>query len=63
MSKQNNFSRREFLKTTVALTASPYIIPSSAWSAENKALPGDRITLGHIGMGTQNRGLITESFR
>jgi predicted dehydrogenase len=50
-------SRRSFLKSTAALTAAaPFILPSRVWSAEVK--PNDRLALGFIGMGTQNRGLL-----
>ena len=57
MSTPNRFTRRQFLKTsaTVAATA-PLILPSSLRAAEKG--PNDRITLGFIGMGTQNRGLL-----
>lgn len=57
MSTPNRFTRRQFLKTsaTVAATA-PLILPSSLQAAEKG--PNDRITLGFIGMGTQNRGLL-----
>lgn len=57
MSTPNRFTRRQFLKTsaTVAATA-PLILPYSLRAAEKG--PNDRITLGFIGMGTQNRGLL-----
>lgn len=57
MSTPNRFTRRQFLKTsaTVAATA-PLFLPSSLRAAEKG--PNDRITLGFIGMGTQNRGLL-----
>ena len=52
-----NFTRREFLKSTAALTlTSPLILPSRVWSAEKAA--NDRITLGFIGLGRQNRSLL-----
>jgi predicted dehydrogenase len=38
------------------VASAPFILPSRIWSAETK--PNDRITLGFIGMGTQNRGLL-----
>ena len=51
------FSRRQFLRTTTAAgAAAPFILPSHIWAAEVK--PNDRLTLGFIGMGTQNRGLM-----
>lgn len=49
-------NRRSFIKKAAVLTASPFIIPSSVWSAEVN--PNDRITVGFIGMGKQNRGLV-----
>src|SRR5690349_20616474 len=49
--------RRSFLKSAaIATTAAPFLLPSRIWSAETK--PNDRIALGFIGMGTQNRGLL-----
>jgi len=50
-------SRRSFLKSTaIATAAAPFLLPSRLWSAEVK--PSDRLNLGFIGMGTQNRGLM-----
>jgi predicted dehydrogenase len=49
-------SRRSFLKKVSALSAAPFILPSSVWCAESK--PSDRIVMGFIGMGKQNRGLL-----
>ena len=48
------FSRRRFLETT-AVAATPFILPSGILSAKVK--PNDKITVGFIGMGIQNRGL------
>ena len=48
------FSRRSFLETT-AVAAAPFILPSGILSAKVK--PNDKITVGFIGMGIQNRGL------
>lgn len=51
--------RRGFLKRT-ALTAGavafPYIIPASALGREDITAPGDRITLGLIGVGKMGKG-------
>ena len=55
MAKQT-FSRRQFLHTTALTLTAPFILPSRIWAAEQGA--NERITLGHIGMGTQNRGLL-----
>jgi len=49
--------RRDFLKTTAATIAAPFVLPTSVWSAESS--PNDRITMGFIGMGKQNRGLLS----
>lgn len=48
------FSRRRFLETT-AVASTPFILPSGILSAKVK--PNDKITVGFIGMGIQNRGL------
>jgi len=57
MKISKNLNRRTFLKTTAAAaTAAPFILPSRIWAAETK--PNDRLTLGFVGMGTQNRGLL-----
>jgi predicted dehydrogenase len=57
MTTSNRFTRRQFLKTTVAaVVAVPTLLPSSVWSAAKG--PNDRITLGFIGMGKQNSGLL-----
>jgi len=52
-----NLSRRSFIKSTAIAAVAPFILPSRIQSAEVK--PNDRITLGFIGMGTQNRGLLS----
>ncbi len=49
-------TRRTFLKSASAISAAPFILPSSVWSAQNK--PNDRIGMGFIGMGKQNWGLL-----
>jgi predicted dehydrogenase len=49
-------TRRSFLKTVSALAAAPFILPSSVWGAQTA--PSDRIVMGFIGMGKQNRGLL-----
>ena len=57
MKKHRQLSRRSFFKTTAVVgAAAPFILPSRIWAAEVK--PNDRISLGFIGMGTQNRGLM-----
>jgi len=56
MNHANHFSRRQFLKTATAIIAAPTILPSSVWAAATG--PNDRLTLGFIGMGKQNSGLL-----
>jgi len=57
MTASPRFTRRKFLQTTTTLAvAAPTILPSAIWGAENG--PGNRITLGFIGMGKQNSGLL-----
>ncbi len=53
-------SRRQFLKRSGA-AAVPFILPSRIWSAEVK--PNDKIAVGFIGMGKQNRGLLNGFMR
>ena len=50
-----NLSRRRFLSTT-AVASAPFILPSGILSAEVK--PNDKISVGFIGMGKQNGGLM-----
>lgn len=50
-------SRRRFLQSATALSAAPFILPSRVWGAETK--PSERVTLGFIGMGKQNAGLLS----
>ncbi len=57
MKRASQFSRRQFLKAAATVaTTSPLILPSSLWSAETS--PGNRLTMGFIGMGTQGRSLL-----
>ncbi len=52
----SNANRRHFLKTALATSTAPFILPAHVWSAETA--PNDRLTMGFIGMGKQNRGLL-----
>src|SRR6266576_488862 len=52
-----NLSRRSFIKSTAIATAVPFVLPSRIRSAEVQS--NDRLALGFIGMGTQNRGLLS----
>lgn len=54
-------TRRNFLKGTAALAASPFILPSNIWSAETK--PNDHLGMGFVGMGKQHRGLLDNFLR
>jgi predicted dehydrogenase len=49
-----NFSRRSFLKSTLAAGVAPLFLPSHVWSAETK--PNDRLNLAVIGIGKQAGG-------
>ncbi|MGY8654996.1 MAG: Gfo/Idh/MocA family oxidoreductase [Verrucomicrobiia bacterium] len=53
--KSRSLSRRKFLEAS-AFASAPFILPSGIWSAESK--PNDKIAIGFIGMGKQNRGLL-----
>src|SRR5438876_2034527 len=58
MKTRKNLSRRTFLKSAAAATtAAPFLLLFRIWAADVK--PNDRITLGFVGMGTQNRGLLS----
>ena len=50
-----SLSRRRFLQST-AVASAPFILPSGILSAEVK--PNDKISVGFIGMGKQNSGLM-----
>ena len=56
MTPETRFSRRRFLAASTAAVAAPFILPSHVWAAPVQ--PNDRITLGFIGMGIQNRGML-----
>jgi predicted dehydrogenase len=56
-SRQHILTRRQFVqRTTAAALAAPLFVPASALGKEDKAPASERLTLGFIGMGTQNRG-------
>jgi predicted dehydrogenase len=56
MHKSSSVSRRRFLKQVALAGSAPLILRSSVWGAPTSL--NDQITLGFIGMGTQNRGLL-----
>ncbi|MCU0784954.1 MAG: Gfo/Idh/MocA family oxidoreductase [Verrucomicrobia bacterium] len=50
-------TRRSFIRKAATLAAAaPTLLPSSVWAAPKR--PSNRITLGFIGMGKQNSGLL-----
>lgn len=52
-----SFTRRSFLKGAAAsAVATPFLLPSHIWAAETK--PNSRLTMGFVGMGIQNGGLL-----
>jgi predicted dehydrogenase len=53
-------SRRSFLARATALSV-PFILPSHIWGAP--AQPSERLTMGFIGMGKQNGGLLRNLLR
>lgn len=48
-------SRRSFLERVSVAAMSAPLIASSGFAQEKKTSPNDRLTVGFIGMGTQNR--------
>ena len=58
MKTDKQVSRRDFIRIASAVgIVTPILIPSHVWGA--KTPPSDRLTMGFIGMGTQNRYLLT----
>lgn len=49
-------TRRSFLKSTIVAGAMPLLLPPRMWSAETSA--NEKLSLGFIGMGKQNSGLM-----
>jgi predicted dehydrogenase len=49
--KEENLSRRNFLKTSTAAAVAPMILPSGVLAAPGRAGANDRIITGHIGVG------------
>jgi len=57
MKTDKQVSRREFIRVAGALgIVSPILLPSHAWG--KKTPPSDRLTMGFIGVGKQNRYLL-----
>ena len=59
----NFFSRRQFLKNAAALTAFPYIIPSSALGVNGQTAPSNRVNIGFIGVGGQGSGHLNNTYQ
>jgi predicted dehydrogenase len=55
MTTKQLLTRRRFLGAALTGVSAPFLLPSRVWSAGTG--PNDRITIGCIGMGTQNRHL------
>ncbi len=54
MPRPARISRRRFLQhCSAAAVAAPVLIPASAWGADGKTAPSQRITVGMIGVGRQ----------
>ena len=51
----SRITRRQFVKGAVAAAAAPLVVPASALGKDRSA-PSERLTLGFIGVGIQNRG-------
>jgi hypothetical protein len=58
--RENRLTRRDLLKTACAAAAGaavPYVITSTALGDEKAAPASDRVTIGHIGVGSRGRQL------
>jgi predicted dehydrogenase len=53
--KHRTASRRTFLKTSAAVAAGPWVVPTSVFGAE---APGNRVTLAFLGVGGRANALI-----
>ena len=51
----HRFTRRRFLQSTAAAVAAPYVITSSALGSPSKPPASERVTLGHIGVGSRRQ--------
>lgn len=49
-------NRREFLKAAAAAVAAPYVISASAFGADGRPAPSERIVMGGIGIGNMGSG-------
>jgi hypothetical protein len=55
--------RRDALKSMIAAAAAPYVITSTALGNADTPPASERVTLGHLGVGGQGRGLLNAFMR
>ncbi len=55
--------RRDALKSMIAAAAAPYVITSTALGNADTPPASERVTLGHLGVGGQGRGLLNAMLR
>lgn len=62
--KQQKISRRHFLKQAAVCGAAafPSILPASVWGAAGRPTPGNRVTIGMIGVGSHGTGVNLKGF-
>ena len=60
---QKLLTRRSFLRTTSAASLAAPLFLTSGLAAPGQKRPGERITVGFIGVGTQGRGLLDNFLR
>ena len=53
--RQRRASRRRFLQSAAAMAAAPWVIPASAIGAGGAPAASDRITMGFIGVRSEER--------
>jgi len=56
-------TRRNLLRSAVAAAAGPYIVPAGALGRDGAVAPGNRITVGVIGMGNRSRAVMPAFLR
>ena len=59
--KKTHLSRRSFLGVTAAAVASPYVIASTALGNADTPPASERVTLGHIGVGSRGGAVMFRS--
>ena len=59
----NSSTRRHFLKSAAALSAFPYIIPSSVLGMNGLTAPSNRVNIGFIGVGGQGSGHLNNTYQ